>query len=400
MFTKSKKKYWLFFIIFLFFSFFPWMNAHAIEYRACEYSFTLWCGDTFITPGDPSKEICTAKVKFMVGSGAPLPTYDVYEIVPNADKKVTLDFFWNFKADLEKDVPLTNQDFENGCPDVYFVNTPAWWGTTKVIVRKELAGTLPTDKKYSEIERSVGRDLSVDLCSDDNYNKSYKSVSDKFTSIETALDQLNTESLSENPDNDKIIKNNESVQSDIDVLESDLEDVQKTYSECLENEPWSSYFEPESGVVITKLRELRQRQDDINKNIQSNENISEEAKDSSEALQNKIDQMYRDYESGIGSGDLSVDCGLLDPELVNTIQQIFDMVRLIVPIILILFGSMDFGKAVIVNDQEALKKAASSFLKRAAAAVIIFFLPAIIRYLLTLPGLNELVSDDPLCQIR
>lgn len=64
------------------------------------------------------------------------------------------------------------------------------------------------------------------------------------------------------------------------------------------------------------------------------------------------------------------------------LQRIFDMVKLIAPILVILFGSLDFGKAVISSDQEELKKAQSRFIKRCIAAVALFFLPTIINLLL------------------
>lgn len=388
-------------MFFLLFTFFSWSDVHAAP--LCQYTFDLWCADTGLTYGHPEELICKTTVTFLLDEikGLDHSKHNV-TINGNDDKYMRFkrDWDWDGQGDqLEKNEDVKPSDLENSCPVLYFVNTPASWGYTSVIVKKELAGTLPTNRSYSEIQRVVGRDASIELCSSTNYAKLYGEMSSKTSSLEAKLEDLKIESTSANPNNEKIMNQSNQAETDIDVIEGNLNAVRDTYSSCLENNPWSTSF-GEGGTFEAKIQNLKKELDEILKNVNSNDNISEEAKKAVNDLVDRFNEVYREYNDGIGAGELPIDCGLLDPELVSTIQQIFDIVRLIVPIILVLFGSMDFGKAVIANDPDALKKAASSFLKRAVAAVIIFFLPTIIRYLLTLPGLDGLVSDDPLCQIR
>ena len=52
--------------------------------------------------------------------------------------------------------------------------------------------------------------------------------------------------------------------------------------------------------------------------------------------------------------------------------------RIIVPILIIIFGVIDFGKSVVTQDDNSLKNNISFFVKRLAAGVIIFFIPTII----------------------
>lgn len=110
---------------------------------------------------------------------------------------------------------------------------------------------------------------------------------------------------------------------------------------------------------------------------------------------------YRDYNYDFGS-EVELDCeGILGPDLINAIQEIFNWIGIIAPILLIIFGSMDFGKAVLADDNDALKKAGSNFLKRCIAAVLLFLLPFIIQWLFTiLAKYTDIVVTNPLCNIK
>ena len=56
-------------------------------------------------------------------------------------------------------------------------------------------------------------------------------------------------------------------------------------------------------------------------------------------------------------------------------------VKIIIPLILIIYGSIDFGKALITNNDDSVKKATNSFITRVIAAVIIFFIPTIVNFI-------------------
>lgn len=65
--------------------------------------------------------------------------------------------------------------------------------------------------------------------------------------------------------------------------------------------------------------------------------------------------------------------------IVGWVMTIF---KIVVPILLIIFGSLDFGKAVVAQKDDEIKKASKSLAMRAAAALIIFLLPSIITMLI------------------
>ena len=61
--------------------------------------------------------------------------------------------------------------------------------------------------------------------------------------------------------------------------------------------------------------------------------------------------------------------------------------KIIVPIILVVMGTIDMARAVIAQDDGALKKQAMTFAKRCIAAILIFMAPGIIN------GIFNMVID-------
>ena len=69
--------------------------------------------------------------------------------------------------------------------------------------------------------------------------------------------------------------------------------------------------------------------------------------------------------------------------------------KIVVPLLLIILGSIDFAKATISSDDKAPKEALMSFIRRVLIAVIIFFIPTVLNFLLSLVyGATEAFSDD------
>ncbi len=94
-------------------------------------------------------------------------------------------------------------------------------------------------------------------------------------------------------------------------------------------------------------------------------------------------QRYQEaVDLGVPVSDTSCE-GLLGPDLLDDISKVLTLLRIAVPILLIILGSVDFASAVLADDQQALKKSGSKFVKRCIIAVAIFFVPSIIMYLLS-----------------
>lgn len=65
-------------------------------------------------------------------------------------------------------------------------------------------------------------------------------------------------------------------------------------------------------------------------------------------------------------------------------KYIFNPIRWLTPIILIVLTSLDFAKAIFMDEKDGMGKAKGNFMKRAVAALIIFLAPTIVSILLTL----------------
>ena len=65
-------------------------------------------------------------------------------------------------------------------------------------------------------------------------------------------------------------------------------------------------------------------------------------------------------------------------EIWQIIGWVLWIFKIVIPIIIILFGMIDLGKAVVASKDDEIKKSVKSLVMRAIAGVIIFFIPTII----------------------
>lgn len=97
----------------------------------------------------------------------------------------------------------------------------------------------------------------------------------------------------------------------------------------------------------------------------------------------------------------AVECnGILTQDAAKFLGKIMGWIRILVPILLIVLGAVDFGQVVISDDKDNMKKAISKFVKRCIAAVAVFFVPLIVKVLLDISGITGTLVDDPMCGIE
>ena len=95
----------------------------------------------------------------------------------------------------------------------------------------------------------------------------------------------------------------------------------------------------------------------------------------------------------IGNGSIlainvtkTVSCGKIgkfnprNPELTSWIVT---SVQVLVPVVLVIFGIIDFVKAISSQKEDEIKKGQQLFIKRAITAVIIFFMVVIVKLLVS-----------------
>lgn len=79
-------------------------------------------------------------------------------------------------------------------------------------------------------------------------------------------------------------------------------------------------------------------------------------------------------------------CGGLLPIFKVIRQGVFPIIWIGIPIILILMGTIDLGKAVLASDDKEIKGAQGRLIKRVLYAVVIFFMATIVGIVMDVVG--------------
>lgn len=87
-----------------------------------------------------------------------------------------------------------------------------------------------------------------------------------------------------------------------------------------------------------------------------------------------------------------LDCDSILP-VIKFVRGIFTLIQWLIPIGLIIMGTIDLGKAVLSSDDKEIKQATSKLIKRAIAAVAIFFIVVIVDLVMGLVGSSTEDTD-------
>lgn len=68
------------------------------------------------------------------------------------------------------------------------------------------------------------------------------------------------------------------------------------------------------------------------------------------------------------------------------VGQIVNILKIAIPIIIILLGTLDLGKAVLAGKEDDIKKAQGMLIKRLIYGVAIFFVATIVQFVFGLVG--------------
>ncbi len=81
------------------------------------------------------------------------------------------------------------------------------------------------------------------------------------------------------------------------------------------------------------------------------------------------------------------------------VGNILLVVKIVIPILVIVFGMVDIGKSVVASKPEEISKSFKSFLIRLGAAIVIFFIPNLVGFGIGLAnGFNQVEDDYKKCQ--
>ncbi len=74
-------------------------------------------------------------------------------------------------------------------------------------------------------------------------------------------------------------------------------------------------------------------------------------------------------------------CGIPD-EIANTVGAVYNILLVAVPVLVVLFGTIDFVKAVISGKEDEIKKNTATFVKRLITGLIVFFILAFAKFII------------------
>ncbi|MDD2377916.1 MAG: hypothetical protein PHD10_00755 [Bacilli bacterium] len=92
-----------------------------------------------------------------------------------------------------------------------------------------------------------------------------------------------------------------------------------------------------------------------------------------------------------------VDCeALISGDTKAFLNKILGYIKIFGPILVVVLGSVDFLRATVSQDADALKKSGNKFFKRLLAAALLFIFPALIQFLLDIVKIDGVTY----CQIK
>ncbi len=79
----------------------------------------------------------------------------------------------------------------------------------------------------------------------------------------------------------------------------------------------------------------------------------------------------------------------IENQLPDIVSKVVTLIKVFVPILLIIWGMLDLGKAVIAQKDDEIKKGQQTLIKRIIAAAIVFFVFTIVSVMV-----NLVAGDD------
>src|SRR5574344_1741872 len=101
-------------------------------------------------------------------------------------------------------------------------------------------------------------------------------------------------------------------------------------------------------------------------------------------------------------GDISCKLGAnntitIDSKIPNIVATVISVIQFAVPILLIIWGMLDLGKAVMAQKEDEIKKGQQTFIKRLIAAAIVFFVVVIVKLVVGMVGGTDVDTGSGSC---
>lgn len=115
-----------------------------------------------------------------------------------------------------------------------------------------------------------------------------------------------------------------------------------------------------------------------------------------EEAKSKMQEVKNSYSSGYNPDEFTATAFCQREETKGAFRVIgwaIFIIKILVPIILIVAGSIDIGKAIIGSKDDDLKKAIKTLAIRAIAGIIIFLIPSVLNFVLKIFNGNDIYNE-------
>ena len=89
------------------------------------------------------------------------------------------------------------------------------------------------------------------------------------------------------------------------------------------------------------------------------------------------------YYDGTNVSCAALDGALMDKNLPNIVKTVILLLQIAVPVILVIFGSLDLVKGIIAQKEDEIAAGRKTFGKRLLSAVIVFFVIAAVKLVIS-----------------
>lgn len=86
-------------------------------------------------------------------------------------------------------------------------------------------------------------------------------------------------------------------------------------------------------------------------------------------------------------------------EIWSVVGKILFIFKIVIPLLIIIFGMMDLGKAVVASKDDEIKKAIKMLAIRAIAGIVIFFIPTLVGVVFSIvDSFSDVENDYNICK--
>lgn len=212
--------------------------------------------------------------------------------------------------------------------------------------------------------------------SDDAKKKAENEVKAYTEAINNTINNYSIESCAEQ---DKTITKYNKCKTIISNLKNNISEWNTNVYNWIQQ----GYFTEADEIIQNYRAAVRTSENFFNKSDQELEEKNKE-------IQNELgigDGSKEDLDIGFVTGNLNCD-GIFSREFGKILKQIMDIIKFIVPILIIGLSIVDFIKALAAQNQDELKKSANKLVIRLIIGILIFVLPTLLEFLLKQAGIE------------